>query len=438
MTRAELEAALAANRAELAVLQARLAAIEGSTAWRITAGIVALVDRHPMLLLLFWAMTFRAGRVRHYIEGRRLIRLLLRNRSQWDPVFYRAQRPDLAPPTLDLLRHYALRGRSEGLAPNADFDPAWYAAQNGTTLGHAPIHWLEHGLPRGLPANAILSLRAKQAEALGHAMPTGHLAIGIVTFETAAAVLQRLHRSVEVAARRAEIEPSIWMLDNGGPASGAVSAARGVKVLPSGGNVGFGAAHNRLMQHAYAHGATHYLALNPDAALHPDALRALLCMSHASGGRALVEAIQFPAEHQVPYDAETFDTPWASGACLLIPRAIYDAIGGFDDGFFMYCEDVDFSWRARAAGFRAQTCPAALLFHPTTNRVLDVRTEQMFLESGLRLAVKWGDRDFAERTRNQLVRLGLVPPDLSTVQPAADAGGIVDFEHDYTFAPGRW
>ena len=45
----------------------------------------------------------------------------------------------------------------------------------------------------------------------------------------------------------------------------------------------------------------------------------------------------------------------------------------------MYCEDVDLSWRARAAGLRTLTCPAALLFHPTTNRVLDRRSQRMFL-----------------------------------------------------------
>jgi len=112
----------------------------------------------------------------------------------------------------------------------------------------------------------------------------------------------------------------------------------------------------------------------------------------------------------VPYDPATFDTPWVSGACLLIPRAVRDRIGNFDEGFFMYVEDVDLSWRARAAGLRTLSCPAALLFHPTTDRVLDRATHRMFLQSSLRLAVKWGNPAAAAQAREGLARHGLPEP----------------------------
>jgi GT2 family glycosyltransferase len=208
-------------------------------------------------------------------------------------------------------------------------------------------------------------------------------------------------------------------------------------VLPSGGNVGFGAGHNRLMRAAWERGATHYLAMNPDAALHPDGVGALLRMAGAARDGALVQAIQFPAEHTVTYDASTFETPWVSGACLLIPRAVFAGVGDFDEGFFMYCEDVDLSWRARAAGFRTLTCPAALLFHPNTGRVLNRTVHRMFLDSGLRLAVKWGDQAAIEHARAALAEQGFEPPD---TQGAAriEAPGIADFEHGFAYAPGRW
>ena len=208
-------------------------------------------------------------------------------------------------------------------------------------------------------------------------------------------------------------------------------------MLPTAGNVGFGAAHNRLMQAAWDQGAAYYLALNPDAALHPDALGALLRMAHAADDRALVQAMQFPAEHTVTYDPATFETPWISGACMLIPRRVFDAIGGFDDTFFMYCEDVDLSWRARAAGFRTLTCPAALLFHPTTNRVLDRRTHTMFLDSGLKLAVKWRSPAFEAFARDEIARYGLPEPDPAAIIPVPDATAA-DFSHGWAFAPGRW
>ena len=48
----------------------------------------------------------------------------------------------------------------------------------------------------------------------------------------------------------------------------------------------------------------------------------------------------------------------------MTPRAIFDAVGGFDTTtFFMYCDDVDYSWRVRLAGHRVVYSPAARVFH---------------------------------------------------------------------------
>jgi GT2 family glycosyltransferase len=46
-------------------------------------------------------------------------------------------------------------------------------------------------------------------------------------------------------------------------------------------------------------------------------------------------------DHSEPRDVE-----WLSGAALMARRALLDRIGGFDDDFFMFCEDVDLCWRA--------------------------------------------------------------------------------------------
>ena len=43
--------------------------------------------------------------------------------------------------------------------------------------------------------------------------------------------------------------------------------------------------------------------------------------------------------------------PWAVGAFLLIRRAAWDEIGGFDGGLWMYAEDLDLGWRMRQAGW---------------------------------------------------------------------------------------
>ena len=414
-------------RAEVAALRARLLAIEQSMVWRLASAVMRFLARHPGLLALL-----SPRRMRAHLYTRRLVRGLVRQ-GAWDPAFYAAQRPDL-PPGTDLLRHYVLEGRFEGTPPNPALDPAWYAAQAGVPLPEAPARFLA----QGGPGTATAALRAHQAKALGDTLPPGPLAIGVVTFDNDADQLARMIRGIDVSAHQAGIAPHVLLLDNGGPASGAVRDHPILAVLPSGGNVGFGAGHNRLMAAAFAEGATHYLALNPDAVLHPGALGALLRMSAAAGGRALVEALQFPAEHVVPYDPETFDTPWASGACLLVPRAVWDLVGGFDDGFFMYCEDVDLSWRARTAGLRVLTCPAALLFHPTTGRAADPPTRERFLQSGLRLAEKWGAAAFAAEARAAMAAQGFAVPDLSHIERIIAPEGIVEFGHGYAFAPERW
>jgi N-acetylglucosaminyl-diphospho-decaprenol L-rhamnosyltransferase len=54
---------------------------------------------------------------------------------------------------------------------------------------------------------------------------------------------------------------------------------------------------------------------------------------------------------------------WASGACLLVRRAVLEQLEGWDDGFFMYCEDKDLCKRARDAGHDIRFEPGAVVTH---------------------------------------------------------------------------
>jgi len=54
---------------------------------------------------------------------------------------------------------------------------------------------------------------------------------------------------------------------------------------------------------------------------------------------------------------------WLSGSCLLVRRTAYDAIGGFDDAFFMYFEDVDLGYRLGKAGWKSFYIPHAVVTH---------------------------------------------------------------------------
>ncbi len=54
---------------------------------------------------------------------------------------------------------------------------------------------------------------------------------------------------------------------------------------------------------------------------------------------------------------------WAVGAALLMPRPALDAVGGFDERFFMYAEDLEWGWRAHCLGYETWFEPAALVRH---------------------------------------------------------------------------
>lgn len=155
-------------------------------------------------------------------------------------------------------------------------------------------------------------------------------------------------------------------------------------------NVGFAAAHNRLMA---ASRGTYYLCLNPDAVLTPtyvatlvDALEAtpgagsatgrLLRLDHPdvldSTGivmtrdqRHLDRGADLPAAGR--YDEGPEEVFGPSGAAALYRRAMLDdvAVEGeyFDEAFFAYREDADLAWRAQVQGWSSLYVPAARAFH---------------------------------------------------------------------------
>ena len=126
-------------------------------------------------------------------------------------------------------------------------------------------------------------------------------------------------------------------------------------------NDGFGAGQNR----AAAEGRAPFIfVLNPDVELPESCIERLYASAAGDDDDvAAWEARQLPYEHPKVYDAVTLEVPWFSGACTLIRRDAFRAVGGFDPGFFLYCEDVDLSWRLRAAGWRLRYVPRATVWH---------------------------------------------------------------------------
>jgi GT2 family glycosyltransferase len=173
-------------------------------------------------------------------------------------------------------------------------------------------------------------------------------------------------------------------------------------------NLGSAEGNNRLWRDTEAH---LIFILNPDTVVAPDVLIELIAPLRQPG-IGIVEARQLPIEHPKDYDPVTGDTSWASGACSMVPLSVIRAINGYDSrSFFLYCDDVDFSWRARLAGYRIVHQPSARVFHD--KRLLTdgswsvgAAEEYWSAEGALVLAHKYSRLDRVKAIRKDLLGYG--------------------------------
>ena len=75
----------------------------------------------------------------------------------------------------------------------------------------------------------------------------------------------------------------------------------------------------------------------------------------------------------------TLTVDWVSGACFLVRREAFEEVGGFDESYFMYAEDVDLCWRLGRAGWRVAYAPSAEVTH-LQGRSTDRHPYRMILE----------------------------------------------------------
>ncbi|MDR6481598.1 glycosyltransferase family 2 protein [Paraburkholderia terricola] len=171
-----------------------------------------------------------------------------------------------------------------------------------------------------------------------------------------------------------------------------------VKYQFFGENAGSARGHNRLAKEV----ETDFLLIqNPDVVVSPRLLEQLLA-HFATPEVGMVEAKQLPIEHPKEYNPVTGETIWATTACAMIPVPLFERLGGFDAAsFFLYCDDVDFSWLVRRAGYKVIFQPAAVVFHDKrlsdTGDWLPSAAEHYYsAEAAMILAYKWSREDLAE------------------------------------------
>jgi len=212
-------------------------------------------------------------------------------------------------------------------------------------------------------------------------------------------------------------------------------------------NIGFGRGHNLAFNTCKDDSFDYFLIINPDGVLNTDTIDILLETAKNKNDNGLFEAIQFPREHPKEYDPKTLETHWCSGCCMMAPKAVYADIGGFDDDLFMYCEDVDISWRARIAGYKCYTANTALFAHyvDVSTRDLTFMTREMN-RSGLILACKYGNKmfaDFCVKALKSMISEAEIQNIIDTTKKydtdfLEKSKNVTDFNHFFSFGRVRW
>ena len=138
---------------------------------------------------------------------------------------------------------------------------------------------------------------------------------------------------------------------------------------------GFGANHNRALAGA---AEDCVCVLNPDVLLDHGSPFAPLVALAAQPGTGCAYPLQLDRQGRVQDSERALPTPqalwqrrvlrrtesavdWVNAACLVLPSPVWQALGGFDESYFMYCEDVDLCLRIRLAGLALVRAPVPVV-----------------------------------------------------------------------------
>ena len=228
------------------------------------------------------------------------------------------------------------------------------------------------------------------------ACPVPDLSVVVICYN-AADLINSCLQSVLYASGSLQVE--VVVVDNAsqdGTASIVLTDFPDVHLISCERNDGFAAGVNRGAE--AAHGRI-LLLLNPDAILEKESLTAFVAFMDRNPVVGVAGARTFDSNHHVsltaygpftpltviwqyagldrlfPYQVfgrfrhacETATVPvdvsWVQGSAMAIRREPFQQIGGFDEGFFLYCEETDFCTRAIEAGWRVAYLPQARVTH---------------------------------------------------------------------------
>jgi GT2 family glycosyltransferase len=202
--------------------------------------------------------------------------------------------------------------------------------------------------------------------------PDRRLSVVIVTYQSAAWIGACLDSLAAQTYRSFEVV----IVDNAstdGTLDAIAASPQAARVERSAHNSGFGSGANRG---AAVAGGTMLLFLNPDTKLAPDCLGRIVAAADAAGSEVIVAPEQRSYDGALHLTAGSAvdvlgypvgDRPgrvfYADGAALLIAKATFERIGGFDGALFLFHEDIDLCWRAALANVPVVRCEGARVYH---------------------------------------------------------------------------
>jgi N-acetylglucosaminyl-diphospho-decaprenol L-rhamnosyltransferase len=205
-------------------------------------------------------------------------------------------------------------------------------------------------------------------------MQTVDISVIIVTFNSADCIAA----CVESVLAQSDISFEIIVVDNASKDDTLAKLKElNCRVIPSAENLGFGRGCN--LGFAASSGRYIYL-LNPDARLMEKNSLAELCrrmdanpkwgmagtlVLSADGKTESPPATDYPGARHVRLDFSKLpgDITWIIGASMIVRRGLYEKLGGFDPGFFLYSEETDFCLRLRELGFAIGHIPEVAVSH---------------------------------------------------------------------------
>jgi GT2 family glycosyltransferase len=201
-------------------------------------------------------------------------------------------------------------------------------------------------------------------------------------------------------------------------------------------NKGFGAGNNAGMRAA---SGRYYLLLNPDAWLTEGALEKLVAFADEHPEAAVVGPRLLNPDGSLQRSVRGYPSPWRIateyfflrklgprthalnaffgeqfdhestreaeylfGACMLVRREAVDAVGGFDEDFFLMSEEVDWCYRFREAGWKVLFYPGAEVFH-VVGASLNPRQFHAIVRGHLQFLRKHRGEREAERARRVML-----------------------------------